>query len=270
MPQKPTKYHGFSLVELSIVLVILGLLVGGVLSGQSLIRASELRAATSEYQRYITAVQSFRDKYFAIPGDMNNATRFWGNLGGTGCVNNAGTGAVATGSCDGDSDGNIGVPAAASQTGESYQFWRQLAFAGLVEGSYTGVAGSGGQEDATLATNVPRSKLNNAGWSARIIGTFGDIQSYTADYGNVLEFGAKVASSRTFGSLLKPEELWNIDTKLDDGRPGTGRLFARDNGNFNGTASAKCTTSTSTTDYAGAYNLSNSGVICAAYFAKAF
>ena len=68
---------GFSLVELSIVLVILGLLVGGVLSGQSLIRAAELRAATQEYQRYYTATQTFRDKYFAIPGDFNNAQAFW-------------------------------------------------------------------------------------------------------------------------------------------------------------------------------------------------
>lgn len=58
----------FSLVELSIVLVILGLLTGGILAGQSLIRAAELRAVSTEYSRYITATQSFRDKYFAVPG----------------------------------------------------------------------------------------------------------------------------------------------------------------------------------------------------------
>ena len=72
--------QGFSLVELSIVLVILGLLTGGILAGQSLIRASELRAATAEYQRYATSIQSFRDKYMALPGDMTNATRFWGSV----------------------------------------------------------------------------------------------------------------------------------------------------------------------------------------------
>lgn len=44
--------HGFSLVELSIVLVILGLLVGGVLTGQSLIRAAELRSVSTEFQKY--------------------------------------------------------------------------------------------------------------------------------------------------------------------------------------------------------------------------
>ena len=70
--------RAFSLVELSIVLVILGLLTGGILAGQSLIRAAELRAVTTEYQRYVAAVQTFRDKYMALPGDMPNAIAFWG------------------------------------------------------------------------------------------------------------------------------------------------------------------------------------------------
>jgi prepilin-type N-terminal cleavage/methylation domain-containing protein len=59
--------RGFSLVELSIVLVILGLLTGGILTGQNLIRAAELRSAVTELQRHQASTQSFRDKYFAIP-----------------------------------------------------------------------------------------------------------------------------------------------------------------------------------------------------------
>ncbi len=70
--------HGFSLVELSIVLVILGLLTGGILAGKSLMRASELRAVSTEYQRYLTAAQSFRGKYFELPGDFSKAQSFWG------------------------------------------------------------------------------------------------------------------------------------------------------------------------------------------------
>ncbi len=53
--------NGFSLVELSIVLVILGLPTGGILAGQSLIRAAELRSVSTEYNRFVTATQSFRD-----------------------------------------------------------------------------------------------------------------------------------------------------------------------------------------------------------------
>ena len=53
----------FSLVELSIVLVILGLLVGGILGGQSLIKAAELRSITSDIESYRVAVNSFKIKY---------------------------------------------------------------------------------------------------------------------------------------------------------------------------------------------------------------
>ena len=57
----------FTLVELSIVLIIVGLLVGGVLTGQALIRAAELRAITTEKDKYITTLYAFRDKYQALP-----------------------------------------------------------------------------------------------------------------------------------------------------------------------------------------------------------
>jgi prepilin-type N-terminal cleavage/methylation domain-containing protein len=129
--------RAFSLVELSIVLVILGLLVGGVLSGQSLIRAAQLRAITAEYSRYVTATQSFKDKYFALPGDMNNATSFWGAADGSTGLTAACFGAAGTGTqtCNGDGSGTI-YPTSASD--ESLRFWQHLARAGLIEGSYTG------------------------------------------------------------------------------------------------------------------------------------
>jgi prepilin-type N-terminal cleavage/methylation domain-containing protein len=96
----PLKRNGFSLVELSIVLVILGLLVGGVLSGQNLIRASELRKYITLQNQYRTAISAFRDKYFALPGDMTNATAFWSAKAAANCTNNSGAAVVAaTGTC---------------------------------------------------------------------------------------------------------------------------------------------------------------------------
>ncbi|PZU43073.1 MAG: prepilin-type cleavage/methylation domain-containing protein, partial [Sphingomonas sp.] len=65
--------HGFSLVELSIVLVILGLLTGGILGGQSLIRAAEIRSIGVDFNRFSTATYTFRDKYMGLPGDITNA-----------------------------------------------------------------------------------------------------------------------------------------------------------------------------------------------------
>src|SRR5580658_7858400 len=62
---------GFTLIELSIVLVIIGLIVGGVLAGQDLIRAAAARAQITQIEKYNTAVNTFRGKYNALPGDMN-------------------------------------------------------------------------------------------------------------------------------------------------------------------------------------------------------
>ena len=218
----------FSLVELSIVLVILGLLVGGVLSGQSLIRASELRNVTTEYNRWLTASQTFRDKYFATPGDFSDATRFWLRMTNTAdCVTNSSATPNASGACDGSGDGLIAQAAAASQSGEMFQFWRQLALAGLVEGTYTGIAGSGFGGHSIIGTNVARSKLSNAGWSiASFVPDAGDVTNYfPSSYGNVFFFGANTASNVTAVGALKPEEAWNIDTKLDDGKPAYGNIM---------------------------------------------
>ena len=64
----------FTLVELSIVIVIIGLLIGGILGGQSLIHASELKSVISDFQKYQSAITQFRTQYNAWPGDMPNAT----------------------------------------------------------------------------------------------------------------------------------------------------------------------------------------------------
>ena len=150
---------GFTLVELSIVLVILGLLVGGVLTGQSLIRAAELRAVSKEFQTYQTAAMSFRDKYFGLPGDITNATAFWGQ-------NTVCGGGAATGVCNGNGDGIVNDAGVANGTNEVLQFWTQLALAGMIEGSYTGIAGPTHGNDSTAGINVPRSKISSVGWFA--------------------------------------------------------------------------------------------------------
>lgn len=261
--------RGFSLVELSIVLVILGLLTGGILTGQSLIRASELRAVSTEYQRFVAAGQTFRDKYFAIPGDFNAATRFWGRLNSNAdCVTNSGSTVASPGTCDGNGDGIIGT-GAANQSAETLQFWRQLALAGLIEGTYTGLGTAVAGTDNVLGTNAPRSKLTNAGWGFWYLANYGgDGGTYAYDYTNMLGFGGYNAGTWPLGSVLKPEEAWNIDTKMDDGLPGSGKILPRDNVGF-GVANS-CTTSTSQTDKPGAYRLTTTAPACALHFARTF
>jgi prepilin-type N-terminal cleavage/methylation domain-containing protein len=76
--EKTNYKSGFTLVELSIVLMIIGLLVSGILVGKDMIRAAELRSITSEKDQFQTAVNLFKNKYLGLPGDLSNATAFWG------------------------------------------------------------------------------------------------------------------------------------------------------------------------------------------------
>ncbi len=253
------KRGGFSLIELSIVLVILGLLTGGILAGQSLIRASELRAVSTEYQRYATAISSFRDKYFAIPGDMANATSFgttWiGNGGGNGQINNT----------------------AAATTNEPSLFWIHLASAALVEGSYTNIANT----TFTSGTNNPRSKISNGAWNVAGLGSVVDAGTasytnatapaaatfYTSNYGNVLLLGSGT-NALLPGGILKSEEAWNIDTKMDDGRPDQGSVLTLES-QGNSSAGSGCGNITGNTAALAAsnYDLTNaSQTACALVF----
>lgn len=221
MPRHATRTRAFSLVELSIVLVILGLLVGGVLSGQSLIRAAELRSVTTDFTRYQTAIYSFRDKYFALPGDMPNATAFWGSNGGTGsdaaCFNTPSSTAVT---CNGNGNGQVEYYSATIPLGEPRRAWQHLANAGLIEGQYSGQ----GNANCTPGRECPRGRISNTGFDLVYIvqgGSYGETFSNDSN-GNQLLFGTSFNVMR--GVALKPEEAWNIDTKIDDGKPATGVL----------------------------------------------
>jgi prepilin-type N-terminal cleavage/methylation domain-containing protein len=215
-PHPHSRTQAFSLVELSIVLVILGLLIGGILSGQALIRAAELRAIPTEVGRFNAAVMSFRDKYFQLPGDMTNASSFW-NLAAT-CPGDFTTPATTPLTCNGDGNGQI-------NWAEAWRAWQHLANAGLIEGSYTGVQGAASDPYFGVAgSNMPASKAARAGYVYVWIGTYtSDTAPYfKGNYGNTLHWGNDNGVDE--GTLIKPEEAWNIDSKMDDGIPSTGNL----------------------------------------------
>lgn len=213
---------GFSLVELSIVLVILGLLTGGILTGQNLIRAAELRGLVTEFQKYQTAIQTFRSKYFALPGDMTNATDFWGAISSGTCP--AGTGS-GTETCNGNGDGRIQY-AGASEYGEAFMFWQHLANAGMIEGSYSGIAGSAGSGAQHIAgINHPKSKMPNFGWAVFNFGMLsGHPYQFDGAYDGTMWVGEPTTSVSPRSGPIYATEVWNIDKKLDDGLPARGRL----------------------------------------------
>jgi prepilin-type N-terminal cleavage/methylation domain-containing protein len=266
--------HAFSLVELSIVLVILGLLTGGILAGQSLIRAAELRAVSTEYSRYLIATQTFRDKYFGLPGDLTNATAFWGALdGNNGILSDCRGETTSILTCNGDGNGRLEDNAVSlALTNEQFLIWKHLANAGLIEGSYSSSPAESGKTlcpygsgSAVGNCNTPGSKLSNGMWNTTWRGQLsGDPNLFDGEYGNILVLTLTPSWNANFSSMVKAEELWNIDTKLDDGKPASGRIVAGRWG--------PCTSgAANTADGANAsYRLSTSDLRCAPVFRNVF
>jgi prepilin-type N-terminal cleavage/methylation domain-containing protein len=250
---------GFSLVELSIVLVILGLLTGGILTGQNLIRAAELRSVSTQLTQYRTAFYTFRDKYFAVPGDMTNATAFWGAQDGddglgSDCFNDPST---TPATCNGNGDGSI----ASYPLTETYRAWQQLANAGLIEGTYTGAGTSaptnGNTRFSAAGVNVPASKINSGAFYWLGSGIMdGSSWSWKVDLVVPLMVGMVEPNDIPEDPLLTPEEAWNIDKKLDDGKPGTGSVITT-------RVASDCNSSTNLADQATAtYRLDHNVIGC--------
>lgn len=231
---------GFTLVELSIVLVILGILVGGVLAGQSLIHAAEIRSIITQQQRFVVASNSFRDQYQAMPGDMPNATAFWGKDNAS-CPANSGA-VQSPGTCNGNGNGVMEYPAAANATGEPFRAWQQLALAGLIEGTFTGNAGSASAADPDFGKNSPATKNNAIGWGYGYSNNSTGASSYSFNYdmSNWLVLGSEDDNINADGPALSATDANSIDLKLDDGHPGTGKVL--------GNVIASCTTALNASD----------------------
>jgi prepilin-type N-terminal cleavage/methylation domain-containing protein len=252
----PTRATAFSLVELSIVLVILGLLAGGVLSGQALIRAAELRSVTTDISTIQSSSYTFRDKYFHLPGDMPNATRFWG-AAGTSTTGNDEACYTASSTdkptCNGNGNGRIDSGHSTSTAAERGHYWKQLANAGLIEGQYTGYHGPYASEMRKGGVNAKGSKVSGTHWNIAYVSVgvpTGDERFYDSVDTNMVELTLDFNVTEVQRSLFRPEDQWNIDTKIDDGKPGMGVIRGPKQAY---TYAPNCTNSTTT---AAEYNLS--------------
>jgi prepilin-type N-terminal cleavage/methylation domain-containing protein len=241
---------GYTLVEISIVLVVIGLLVGGILAGHSLIRQSALQSVVSEASQYKSAIIRFKDKYHDYPGDMSDAQDYWGASTNNGNGNHI-----------------IEAASAASTSGEAFEFWNQLSLSGEIAGHFTGKSGPAAVMDTVPKVNAPASHVSNAGWGVTNLTNYaGDNNSYAFNYGNVITFGSASTGNPTIAGAMKPDEAWNIDTKIDDGKPASGSIIAVEAAGFLAAASTKCTTSNANNDYTGVYNSSGgSQKSCAMY-----
>ncbi|MGE0753873.1 MAG: type II secretion system protein [Alphaproteobacteria bacterium] len=262
--QKGLDIQGLSILEIAIVLVIIGMLVGAVVAGLGVVRASEYRTILKEAEGYQSAVRMFQGKYSALPGDMPNATDYWGAAT---CPSTAGTG---TQTCNGDGDSFIETTLLAGSYTEMFMFWQHLSIAGLIPGEYTGrsgtTGGGGAGYDHTVGVNHPASDVAHASWwvfNQNISGAGGGV-AFRIDYGNFLQIGARTNTVIPNTPFLKPDDAWSVDSKADDGKPGTGRIIARDYNNC-------ATGAASNTDVQNAsYNISSGLITCSLHFIKVF
>ncbi|MCX8087593.1 MAG: prepilin-type N-terminal cleavage/methylation domain-containing protein [Rhodocyclaceae bacterium] len=116
------KQSGFTLVEIAIVLVIIGLLLGGVLKGQELINQAKIKNVANDFNGITAAVYAYQDRYKRYPGDDNGAAARW------------------SGATDGDGNAAVGTTVTSATacppngTGENCAFWNHLRRAGLIAG----------------------------------------------------------------------------------------------------------------------------------------
>ncbi len=214
--------HGFTLIELSIVLVIIGLLVGGILVGRDLIKAAEIRAQVAQIVKYNTAINTFRLKYGGMPGDLaaRKAVAFGMAHGDGSLCYNDGNDLL----CAGDPNDSIGFCC------ENALIWSHLSYAGLIDGSFTEINATPMDGPYVVAQAVdqyfPRAKINKAA----VVHAFG--QNIIADdYGRNFWFvgGLTYVDNGDLQIVLgiAPIDLFSIDSKMDDGFPMTGTVVSR-------------------------------------------
>jgi prepilin-type N-terminal cleavage/methylation domain-containing protein len=214
---------GFTLVELSVALVVIGLIAGGILVGADMIKASELRGTIAQVEKYNSAVNTFRVKYNALPGDiLQSYAQAYGLFTlSAGISNGLGDG---SGLLEG---GAAGITAPA---GETLVFWRHLSDASLVEGSF-GVNGNGAIVAATGLVTANNVSVDNSLPPSKVKPRqyFVVYSESGFNYYQLLPVSqVSTPAAYSFSSFgLTPQQAFNMDQKLDDGSPNSGVVMAR-------------------------------------------
>jgi prepilin-type N-terminal cleavage/methylation domain-containing protein len=191
------KQAGFTLVEIAIVLVIIGLLLGGILKGQEMITQAKIKNVVNDFNGITVAVTSYQDRYRFLPGDDKGATARWTVQGP---VSGDGNGVIA-----GNYNATATAPPAAGE--ESNLFWQHLRIAGFVPGATTGAASTAQPPNAAGGM----IGVQNASTTAPAVGL--GFTGLTICASNIPD---KMASA--------------IDTQMDDGNSATGQVRAQSGG----------------------------------------
>jgi len=202
---------GFSLVELSVVVVIIALLVAGVSSGEKLLENARLKSVINNIDKTRAAIASFENIYSQLPGDIPNAYDYWGSS--LSCTNALALDSDTDG-CNGDGDGVIENNAAENLL-EGIRAWAALTLEGLIKDTLTGDIGVG-----TYNCNPGVNTLKDGLGGGITIG---------GNNTNQLMIGSRVsANDNCWGEHFTPRQAKIIDAKIDDSSASSGYVLGQE------------------------------------------
>jgi prepilin-type N-terminal cleavage/methylation domain-containing protein len=204
--------QGFTLIEISTVLLVVSIIVAGILSTSSFIKAARLKSVIAEFQNFQTAANSFKQQYAYWPGDINNATSIWPS------------GSTANGNGNGLVDYSTLV-SNSSTTIEPIIFWQHLSLAGILPNNYNATLNASNY--AIIGTSIPASnyqsldKLGLACW-----GVNGKYFYLAGLYSNSCGAGCYINSVVPATDAISPVDAYYIDQKIDDSYPSSGSVIS--------------------------------------------
>lgn len=224
------KNKGFTLMEMAMVLVSIALLAAAIISAQALIRTSRLVTITADVEIYKDATINFQTKYKYLPGDIPNATTFWGS--DVSCPVTPDNDIPKMATCDGNGDAYIGdsngsAYGNANNWFESFRYWQHLSNSGFIPGNFNGALSSRTEKGVDPGLNIPAGKILGNGYFMLHVIPGLSPGVFNSNYHHVFIYGKPVGpKTSTYGPAILPAEALMLDRKVDDGRPGSGFVLS--------------------------------------------